>query len=395
MSEKRAVTGSNGPMTERVLEYLRTHAPPTPCLVVDLEEIRARYRRMRSGLPAARIYYAVKANPAPPVIDTLREEGASFDAASINEIELCLSRGVTPDNLSFGNTIKKTADIAAAHHRGVRLFAFDSAAELDKIARAAPGARVFCRLLIANTGAQWPLSKKFGCDIDMAADLLGGARAMGLEPYGASFHVGSQQMDLDQWDIAIGAAKLLFTTLAERGVQLSMLNLGGGFPVGYRAPAPAEETVAETIEASLARHFGNRIPDLIAEPGRSLVAEAGVLQAEVVLISRKSYADETRWVYLDAGRFNGLAETEDEAIKYAVHMVRDDGPGAHDGASSPVVLAGPTCDSVDIIYERDRISLPDDLRIGDKVLFMATGAYTASYASVGFNGFAPIETVCI
>jgi ornithine decarboxylase len=376
-------------MTERITRFLAENRPETPCLVVDLDVIAEAYDLLRWYLPLARVYYAVKANPAPQIVTMLERKGANFDVASRGEIELCFANGIAADRLSFGNTIKKEKDIAFAYQAGLRLFAFDSAFELDKLARTAPGSQVFCRILVACEGAEWPLSRKFGCAPDMAVELLRRARDLGLDPYGVSFHVGSQQTDLRQWDGAIGAAAHMFSALAEADVELRMVNIGGGFPAHYRGDVPAIDGYARAVMAAITRHFGNHLPEIIIEPGRSLVGNAGIIQSEVVLISKKGSDDDRRWVYLDAGKFNGLAETMDESIKYRIAT-----PG-RDGASGPVILAGPTCDSADILYEHTEYRLPLGLEVGDKVEILSTGAYTASYASVGFNGFSPIRTYCI
>ena len=376
-------------MTERIARFLAENRPETPCLVVDLDVIAEAYDLLRWHLPLAHVYYAVKANPAAEIVAMLERKGANFDVASPGEIELCLTNGITPDRLSFGNTIKKEKDIAYAHQAGLRLFAFDSASELEKLARAAPGARVFCRILVTCDGAEWPLSRKFGCAPAMAIELLRRARDLGLDPYGVSFHVGSQQTDLGQWDGAVASAAQMFSLLAETDIDLRMINIGGGFPAHYRGAVPEIDGYAEAVMSAITRHFGNNLPEIIIEPGRSLVGDAGVIQSEVVLIADKGGGDGRRWVYLDVGKFNGLAETMDESIKYRIET-----PG-RGGVSAPVILAGPTCDSADILYERTEYRLPLGLEIGDKVEILSTGAYTASYASVGFNGFEPIRTYCI
>jgi ornithine decarboxylase len=376
-------------MTERIARFLAENRPETPCLVVDLDVIAEAYDVLRWYLPLARIYYAVKANPAPQIVAMLDRKGANFDVASRGEIELCLASGIAADRLSFGNTVKKEKDIAFAYQAGLRLFAFDSAFELDKLARAAPGAQVFCRILVTCEGAEWPLSRKFGCAPEMAVELLRRARDLGLDPYGVSFHVGSQQTDLAQWDGAVGRAAEMFSLLAAADIELRMVNVGGGFPAHYRSDVPAIDGYARAVMAAITRHFGNHLPEIIVEPGRSLVGDAGIIQSEVVLISEKGNADGRRWVYLDVGKFNGLAETMDESIKYRITT-----PG-RTGVSGPVVLAGPTCDSADILYEHTEYRLPLGLEVGDKVEILSTGAYTASYASVGFNGFSPIQTYCI
>jgi len=376
-------------MNKKISRFLAETVPETPCLVVDLDVVGKAYDMLRRYLPLASVYYAVKANPVREVVAMLVKKGSNFDVASPAEIALCLDNGATADRISFGNTIKKERDIAAAYAAGIRLFAFDSEAELDKLARVAPGARVFCRILVSCEGADWPLSRKFGCTPEMAVTLLRKARDFGLDPYGVSFHVGSQQTDLNQWDGAIGAAARMFSLLAEADINLRMVNIGGGFPAQYRGDVSPVANYAAAVTAALTKHFGNHLPEVIVEPGRSLVGDAGVIQSEVVLISDKGDDDGKRWVYLDVGKFNGLAETMDESIKYRIET-----PGRN-GPSAPVVLAGPTCDSADILYEKTSYKMPLSLAVGDKVEILSTGAYTASYASVGFNGFAPIRTYCI
>ncbi len=376
-------------MTEKISRFLEERRPATPCVIIDLDVIQSNYEALRYYLPVAQIFYAVKANPGFEVVDRLVRLGSSFDCASRPEIELCFAAGAKPENISFGNTIKKQRDIAWAYEQGVRLFAFDSEAELLKLAESAPGSKVFCRILMQCEGAEWPLSRKFGCEVEMARDLLIMARDLGLEPYGISFHVGSQQTDLGQWDIAVGKTAMLFTQLNDAGIELKMVNLGGGFPARYQKDVPAIESYAQSVMDAMTKHFGNRLPAMIIEPGRSLVGDAGILEAEVVLVSRKSYDEDVRWVYLDIGKFGGLAETMDESIKYRI--VTD----SQGDATGPVILAGPTCDSADILYEKAKYEMPMTLKVGDKVRILSTGAYTTSYSAVNFNGFAPLKAYYI
>ena len=371
-------------MTPKVARYLADMQPPTPCLVLDVDRVAENYARLRDAMPLARIYYAVKANPAAPILERLTGLGSHFDAASFQEVEMCLDAGAAGARISYGNTIKKERDIAAAYARGVRMFAFDSEPELHKLARSAPGARVYCRILVGNDGAEWPLSRKFGCEVEMARKLMLQAGELGLDPYGLSFHVGSQQVKTAAYEVAIAKVAMLFTDLAEAGVKIRMVNLGGGYPVRYKAEVPEIDAFGSAIMGAMAEHFGNAIPEIVIEPGRVLVADAGVVSSEVVLVTRKAEDDPVRWVYLDIGRFGGLAETEGEAIKYAFQTAHDGGP---DG---PVTIAGPTCDSTDTLYERSNYRLPLALTDGDRVELLATGAYVTTYASQRFNGFAPL-----
>jgi ornithine decarboxylase len=335
------------------------------------------------------VFYAVKANPAPEVLDLLARLGSCFDTASVVEIQQALAAGATPDRISFGNTIKKERDIARAFELGVQLFAVDCEAEVEKIARAAPGSKVFCRILCDGSGAEWPLSRKFGCVPDLAISVLEHAHALGLDAYGVSFHVGSQQGNPEAWDTALKTTAEIFRTLSERGIQLRMVNLGGGFPAKYLKKIPLVKTYGRAIHSALRKHFGNRIPETILEPGRGMVGDAGVIKAEVILISKKDAEDDRRWVYLDIGKFGGLAETMDESIRYPIRTTHDH------GAKAPCVIAGPTCDSVDVLYEKVPYELPVSLSIGDEVLIEATGAYTTTYASVAFNGFSPLKSYVI
>jgi ornithine decarboxylase len=372
-------------MTARIHEFLRNRVEDGPCLVVDLEVVHDNYKAFANALPDTRVFYAVKANPSPEVLSLLARLGSCFDTASVTEIEMVLAAGATPDRISYGNTIKKERDIARAFALGVRLFAVDCKAEVEKIARAAPGARVFCRFLFDCAGAEWPLSRKFGCDTAMAVEVLEHAHRLGLEAHGVSFHVGSQQRRTQAWDLALKSAAAIFRACAERGIALAMVNLGGGFPTKYLKEVPAVESYGRSIFRALRKHFGNAIPETIIEPGRGMVGNAGIIEAEVVLVSKKSEADKVRWVYLDIGKFGGLAETMDESIRYPIRTPRDGGEAA------PCVLAGPTCDSMDVLYEKQPYDLPISLEIGDKVLIEGTGAYTTTYASVAFNGFAPLK----
>ncbi|MFR9731520.1 type III PLP-dependent enzyme [Saccharopolyspora sp. MS10] len=382
------VAGTAARSADRVRAHLDAARPGTPCLVLDLAAVRERYAELRTALPDARICYAVKANPQPEVVAALAALGSSFDVASPGEIDLCLAQGADPGAISYGNTIKKRADIARAHALGVRLFATDSESDLTAIAEEAPGAQVFCRVLVDNTGSRTPFGRKFGCPPETAVRLLHRAAELGLDPFGVSFHIGSQQHDTAAWEHGIRAAGEVFRGLAELGVDARMVNLGGGLPAHYTDAAPPLADYARSIERALDREFGARRPELLVEPGRRLVGDAGVLRGEVVLVTEETGSDR-RWVYLDVGRYNGLAETEGEAITYRLRTSRDGDP------TGPVVLAGPTCDGDDVIYQRTRYELPLTLRPGDAVDLLSAGAYTASYASVGFNGFPPLPTYCI
>ena len=375
--------------TARILDFLRTRRPDGPCLVVDLDVVRDNFQSFRRALPDSSIYYAVKANPAPEILRLLAGLGSNFDCASVAEIEMALKAGADASRISYGNTIKKERDIARAYALGVNLFAVDSHEEVEKIARSAPGTRVFCRVLTDGEGAEWPLSRKFGCVPAMAVDVLVYAHQLGLVSHGVSFHVGSQMTKLEAWDVALADAKRVFDKLEKQGIVLKMVNMGGGFPTRYLKDIPTAQAYGQAIFAALRNHFGNSIPETIIEPGRGMVGNAGVIKAEVVLTSRKSDNDDVRWVYLDIGKFGGLAETMDEAIRYSILTPRDG------EETEPCVLAGPTCDSADVLYEKTPYPMPVSLTIGDEILIEGTGAYTTTYSAVAFNGFDPLKSYVI
>jgi ornithine decarboxylase len=382
MTERVAIRVGERP-TRAARDFLDRHRPNTPCLVMDLDVVARRFGELRETWPDARICYAVKANPAPEILRLLAGLGAEFDVAGPAEIASCLAEGADPATLSYGNTIKKAADIAYAHAEGVRRFTTDSHEDLRAIAAHAPGAEVFCRILVQPAGSATPFGRKFGCEPAMARDILRAAPKLGLRAAGVAFHVGSQQTDPSAWTEGIAVAARISAELG-----LTEVNLGGGFPVSYRADVPGPAEFAATIRDGLRRHFP-AMPMVVLEPGRAIAAEAGVLRSEVVLVARKSSRDAHRWVYLDVGRYGGLAETEGEAITYRLVTAHDDGP------HGPVVLAGPTCDGDDVLYQHSAYELPLALTSGDHVDFLAAGAYTASYASIGFNGFPPLATFCV
>jgi ornithine decarboxylase len=359
----------------------------TPCLVLDLDVVKAKYEELRSNLSFAKIYYAVKANPHDDVVSLLRDLGSSFDVATRFELDQLIRLGVGPERMSFGNTIKKEKDIAYFYEKGVRLFVTDSPADLDKISRAAPGSKVFFRLLTEGLGADWPLSKKFGSHPDLARQLIKMSVRFGLVPYGISFHPGSQQRDVGQWSTALTQVAQIFRWAKEEAqVELKMINMGGGFPANYLEPTDSIAQYAEDIERFLDTSFnfmGHRPDEIIIEPGRSMAGDSGVIVSEIVNIAKKSVHERYPWVFLDIGKFGGLIETLDEAIKYPIYFEGE-------GKAQEVIIAGPTCDSMDILYEKWTYTMPESARIGNRVYIFTTGAYTQSYSSIYFNGFPPL-----
>lgn len=356
----------------------------TPFLVIDTSYVKENYNKLKSSISNTEIFYAVKANSHPSILETLRDIGSSFDVASKGEIVKLMDIGVSTDRMSFGNTIKKEKDIKFAWENGVEYFSIDAEMEVDKIARNAPGAKVYGRLAMSSNDAEWPLSGKFGTDVDHLINILKYAKSKGLVPYGVSFHVGSQSYNKYKWKEAILTASEVFDKLYKEGINLKMINLGGGIPVQHTKPIPSVEEIGDVINNAINEYLGwvNGLR-IIVEPGRSMVGNAGITVSRVIL---KSIKGTQLWVYLDAGVFHGLMETI-ENFRYEVIV-----DGKENGEKITMTLAGPTCDSVDTIY--DEIELPINIDYGDIVYFINTGAYTNEYATY-FNGIEPVKVYTV
>ncbi|MDD5092975.1 MAG: type III PLP-dependent enzyme [Dehalococcoidia bacterium] len=343
----------------------------TPFLAIDEKSIRDKFQQFREALPACRIFYAVKANSHKRIVKTMHAMGSDFEIASEEELNLLLDCGIAPQKIITSNPVKSVPFIQACHQAGVMDFAFDSLDEIEKLSRYAPGSRVYVRLTVSNEGSQWPLSRKFGVEIDEAAELLITAAKRSLVPYGLTFHVGSQCTNEIAWVNAISKSKRVWDMTAAKGVKLRMLNIGGGFPIHYTDAIPPLSRISRAIEKTVGRDFLEST-EVFVEPGRVFVGEAGILVTTVIGKARRG---EQNWLYLDVGVFNGLMESVG-GFRYSMVTHRE-------GPTRKWVVAGPSCDSMDVI-SNDK-DLPE-LEIGDKVYILSAGAYTTVYAS-RFNGF--------
>jgi ornithine decarboxylase len=345
----------------------------TPYLVLDLDEVVARYRAMRASLPVERLHYAVKANPHPAVVAALNREGCGFEISSSGELAPLIAAGVPPSRIVSSNPVKTPPFIAMAHAYGVTRFAVDSMTELDKLAAGAPGARVYCRVEVDNSGSMWPLARKFGCHAADALRLFEAALERGLRPDGLTFHVGSQCLSEASWRLALERCAEIWRAAANRGVELEQLDIGGGFPVEHGQPVPELAAIGAVVRSAIGELFPPGL-SVSAEPGRGLIGSAGTLVASVI---GKAERSDGRWLYLDVGVFNGLMETI-EQFRYRLRVDRV-------GPSRRWTIAGPSCDSVDVLWTD---ALLPELEVGDRVEILNAGAYTLSYAS-SFNGFLP------
>jgi ornithine decarboxylase len=345
----------------------------TPCLFLDLDRVQANLDELRTAFAALRprVFYSVKANGDPRLLSTLHGLGTGFDVASIAEIRRLLGLGVPPSEITFSSTVKIPSHVAEAHRRGIKRFAFDSEAEVAKLADLAPGAQAVLRLEVPHTGSRWPLAGKFGARPSEALALLRAARASGLDPCGLTFHVGSQCLRADTWLDALDVCARVWEAAAAAGIGLRLVNVGGGLPTRYTEEVPSVSAIAERVVPRVRDAFGPDV-EFAIEPGRYLVGDAGTLATGVI---GKAVRRGKPWVYVDLGIYSGLLEVVG-GWTYPILTERDYLPKRR------ATLAGPSCDSTDILAQD--IELPD-LEIGDRLLLFSAGAYTTSYRE--YNGF--------
>jgi ornithine decarboxylase len=351
-------------------------ALPSPFLALDLDAVGRAYTGLRRALPGIAVHYAVKCNPEPALLARLHALGSSFEVASLAEVRLLTALGIDPRGVLYSNPVKAPSQIAGAFALGVERFAADSHCELEKLAANAPGARVYIRLDASDAASRVPLAGKFGIDPATAIELLVEARALGLVAHGLTFHVGSQALDPYAYARAIELAGVVMRAARSHRLQLELLDIGGGLPARYTEPVPPIGAFAAAIDDALAR-----LPypvEIVAEPGRALVAEAGVLATTVIGVAERAGR---RWVHLDVGAFNGMMETL-ETRRELVFPIAWSSRGER--RLVPCAVTGPTCDSEDTMFFD--VLLPDDLRPEDRLYIQTAGAYTTAYAS-RFNGF--------
>jgi ornithine decarboxylase len=353
---------------------------PTPFFYTSKEILRKNYQTFTRLFDDVEIYYALKANSDPKILTYLAELGCGFEAASNFEIELLLSLGVQPHKIIYGTSIKPASHIKGAFGAGVDRFAADSKEEVDKLAEHAPGARVFVRTIVDDSGSVFMMSERFGAPAKEATDIILYAKEKGLKTYGVSFYVGSQAAHANMWSKGIKTVENVIGELLHKGVTLEAINIGGGFPVHYDNRQDAPEMREIVIEIHNALHGLPYMPKMIMEPGRGIVATSTVLVAEVIARNDRNGVP---WLCLDAGIYNALYEAmiHQGSTRYPVYALN---PPTEPTPNLKFTLAGPTGDSLDIIARG--VELPAYLDVGDKLLFEHTGAYTVALAS-RFNGF--------
>jgi ornithine decarboxylase len=355
----------------------------TPYLLMDLDRVERTYLTLAQNVGVDAIHYAVKCNPEPRVLETLHALGCRFEVASHPELAQLIEIGVDASQVLYSNPVKPAEHIRLARRAGCWRFAADSTVELAKIADCAPGSAVYIRLRLPGKGGSRVHSEgKFGVDAGQAIGLLRQAREFGLHPYGLTFHVGSQMTRRAAWADAIGKVAPVMHELHRYGIRLEMVDIGGGFPVRYTGTCPEPHEYGALIRRALDR-LPYR-PLVVAEPGRALVAETGVLVTTVIGTAVRA---RRTWVHLDIGAFNGMMEALEtgNTLRYPVSDSR------RDAARERCHLTGPTCDSQDTILFDVPVSA--GLVPGNRVYIGAAGAYTTAYAS-RFNGFDAPATYC-
>ena len=364
---------------QKVLNFLKTTEIEPPYLLVDKSKVKLKVKSIGKNIRNSEVYYAVKANPDIEVLNLINELGIGFEIASEGELKILAALGVSKNRIITSNPIKSFKFLRMAADYGVSYFAIDSPDEVKKLRDYCPGCNVYVRLAVPNEGSEWPLSKKFSVEVDVAEELLLYAKKKGLNPVGITFHVGSQCTNMYNWDSALDKAKTLWDRAEKRGIHLSLLDIGGGYPIRYTKNVVPINTINKNINKLIYEKFPRKTRILI-EPGRAVVGDAGIFVTRVI---GKAKRGDENWLSIDVGVFNGLMESVG-GIKYS-YIVE----GSKD--KKLWTLAGPSCDSFDVI-DKD-ILLPEPA-VGNIILILSSGAYTISYASE-FNGFSIPKTILI
>jgi ornithine decarboxylase len=366
----------------KALKYVNKKTIKTPLLLMDKEKIKEKVSIIGKNIRNSKVFYAVKANPDVEIIKLIDKLDLGFEIASEGELEILSSIGVDPKKIISSNPVKSLNFLKVVRSYGVNYFSYDSVEEVNKLAKLAPHCNVYVRLSVPNEGSEWPLSKKFGVELDEAVTLLSYARDKGLNPVGITFHVGSQCTNIYSWNTALDKAKALSDLMEKKKIKLDVLNIGGGYPINYTKNVVKVETIEKNVNNLIYEKFPENIKIFI-EPGRAVVGDAGIFVTSVIGKARR--ADEN-WLYIDIGVFNGLMESVG-GIKYS-YLVESSRPVKQKKKWS---IAGPSCDSFDIIDKGLTLPEPD---VGNLVLILSSGAYTTSYASE-FNGFPIPKTILI
>ena len=344
----------------------------SPLLVLSLEQVKQNYELLKKYMPRVAVHYAIKANPHPEILRVMKEMGSCFDVASDGEIRTLHDMGVEGERLIYANPVKTGVGLRACNECGVHKMTFDSASEIAKIQTACPGTTVLLRLRIDNSSAHVDLNKKFGTARENALDLMLKAKEAGLDMAGIAFHVGSQTVSAEPYLHALDIARDLFEEAKAAGLELRILDIGGGFPI----PEPKVKfnlpEMLQQINARLDEDFPNI--EIWSEPGRYICGTAVNLITSVIGVTERGGQP---WYFLDEGLYGTFSGVIFDQWDFKLISFKE---GEERVAAT---FAGPSCDSLDIMF-RGRMTAP--LEVGDLLLVPACGAYTSASATT-FNGF--------
>lgn len=350
----------------------------SPLLVLSLKQIEANYMCLKTYMPRARVFYAIKANPHPEILKTMINLGSSFDVASDGEIRTLHDMGVEGERLIYANPVKTTGGLQACRECGVSKMTFDSASEIEKIRAICPDATVLLRLRIDNSSAHVDLNKKFGAAREHALDLMLKAKEAGLDMAGIAFHVGSQTVSADPYLHGLDIARELFEEAAAAGLKLRILDIGGGFPIPEPKVRFNLPEMLKQINARLDEDFPGI--DVWAEPGRYICGTAVNLITSVIGVNERGGQP---WYFLDEGLYGTFSGVIFDQWDFKLISFKE---GEERVAAT---FAGPSCDSLDIMF-RGKMTVP--LEVGDLLLVPSCGAYTSASATT-FNGFSKAQFV--
>ncbi len=369
---------------QKLSKYVTKNDHETPYMVTDLSKVEQKCREFKKVFPSIDLYYAVKAFNEDEVIKHIDPLLDGYDVASLAEIKQLTNLGIKPARMTYSNPVKGEDSIREAVRIGVGSFAYQSVEELNKIRRCTEDKlKVYLRLKVSDETSELSFSSKFGCEPDEAVELLSAAKKMGFEPAGLTFHVGSQATFNGVWERALGRCQHIIKEVAQEGIKLQFINLGGGFPVQYESEHPSLEEVGQTVNSALTT-YGDDFQGLtyLAEPGRFLVADSSTVVTTVIGAEKRGG---TPWLFLDVGSFQSFVEIfEFEYFPYPVYSLRHLDADVAKVKKEKYVLTGPSCDSFDTLTTS--IELPVNIKVGDKLLITMSGAYTTVYGST-FNGF--------
>jgi ornithine decarboxylase len=347
----------------------------TPLICVSRSAVRRNYEALVNGLPGVEFYYAAKSNPDATILRTLRESGCQIDVCSVGELHAALEAGFTPNQMLHTHPCKTLANLKTCYDAGLRWFVYDNRTELHKLRQHTPDVTLLLRVAMSSASSLINLSAKFGCAPSEAVDLLLEAKSLGMKVNGLEFHVGSQTTSPDDYDIAFGRIRRIYDAAADAGIDLEVIDFGGGLPAPYRDAVLSLDTFCDSLRQSLDTHFGDLPVRLVAEPGRGISAVTSTLVTSVI---GKSVRPNGKTQYIiDDGLYGSFSGKVYDHVDYPIL--------AEDAMLRPAyecVVAGPTCDSTDVVCCDQELP---ELAIGELLLVPTMGAYTNASAST-FNG---------